>query len=312
MKFSCDNIVVVCRMPFLRRKAHYWDMMTSSNGNIFHFTGPFVRRILRSPMNSPHKGQWRGALMFLWSAPCINGWVNNREAGDLIRHRAHYDAIVMIWCSYDEIRKMITKMLSLQWNDNNQHSMYIIVIWYLLGIITRQVFLIHALAWKGVLVIVLKSCTCTAALMLFFRGIQTNCHVANTCFTALEDTHVCNNLFAQLYPTMSTCIWKCRLQNGHLSQPEWGRMVHISGLGRVHKSWVRVRVRVLCLAWVWVRVRVLKKCVSTSTSTLVWVRVRVRVLHIQSTKFMSISLTGLTFFHNNLLSNFAGISSPLY
>ena len=52
-----------------------------------------------------------------------------------------------------------------------------------------------------------------------------------------------------------------------------------------------------------------EKCVSTSTSmsTLVWVRVR--VLHIQSTKFMSISLT---FFRNNLLSNFAGIGGPLY
>ena len=56
---------------------------------------PFVRGIHRSPVNSPHKGQWRGALMFLWSAPWINGWVNNREAGDLRRHRAHYDVIVM-------------------------------------------------------------------------------------------------------------------------------------------------------------------------------------------------------------------------
>ena len=46
-----------------------------------------------SPVNSPHKG--RGALMFIWSAPWINGWVNNREAGDLRRHRAHYDVIVM-------------------------------------------------------------------------------------------------------------------------------------------------------------------------------------------------------------------------
>ena len=25
----------------------------------------------------------------------INGWVNNREAGDLRRHRVHYDVIVM-------------------------------------------------------------------------------------------------------------------------------------------------------------------------------------------------------------------------
>ena len=33
---------------------------------------------------------------FLWSAPWINGWVNIREAGDLRRHRAHYDVIVML------------------------------------------------------------------------------------------------------------------------------------------------------------------------------------------------------------------------
>ena len=32
---------------------------------------------------------------FLWSVPWINGWVNNQEAGDLRRHRAHYDIIVM-------------------------------------------------------------------------------------------------------------------------------------------------------------------------------------------------------------------------
>ena len=52
---------------------------------------PFVRGIYRSPANSPHKGQWRGALMFLWSAPWINGWVNSSEAGDLRCHLAHYD-----------------------------------------------------------------------------------------------------------------------------------------------------------------------------------------------------------------------------
>ena len=55
----------------------------------------FVRGIHRSPMNSPHKGQWRGALMFSLICAWINHWVNNREAGDLRRHRAHYDVIVM-------------------------------------------------------------------------------------------------------------------------------------------------------------------------------------------------------------------------
>ena len=54
----------------------------------------FVRVIHRSPVNSPLKGQWRGALMF--SLICVwNGWVNDREAGDLRRYRVHYDVIVM-------------------------------------------------------------------------------------------------------------------------------------------------------------------------------------------------------------------------
>ena len=32
------------------------------------------------------------SLICVW----INGWENNREAGDLRRYRAHYDVIVMI------------------------------------------------------------------------------------------------------------------------------------------------------------------------------------------------------------------------
>ena len=54
----------------------------------------FVRGIHRSPMTSPHKGQWRGALMFSLICVWINGWVNNREAGDLRRYRVHYDVTV--------------------------------------------------------------------------------------------------------------------------------------------------------------------------------------------------------------------------
>ena len=56
-----------------------------------------------SLVNSLHKGQWRGALMFSLICAWINGWVNNIEAGDLRRHRAHYD----------------TKVLRVQWD----HSM---------------------------------------------------------------------------------------------------------------------------------------------------------------------------------------------
>ena len=56
---------------------------------------PFVRGIDRSPVNSPHKGQWRAALMCSLMCAWINGWVNNGEAGDLRRHRTHYDVTVM-------------------------------------------------------------------------------------------------------------------------------------------------------------------------------------------------------------------------
>ena len=47
------------------------------------------------PVNSPHKGQWRGALVFSLICVWINCWVNNREAGDLRRYRGYYDVIVM-------------------------------------------------------------------------------------------------------------------------------------------------------------------------------------------------------------------------
>ena len=49
------------------------------------------------PVNSPHKGQWRGALMFSLICVWINGWINNHEVGDLRRYRVHYDVIVMLF-----------------------------------------------------------------------------------------------------------------------------------------------------------------------------------------------------------------------
>ena len=51
----------------------------------------FVRGIHRSsvsgihwsPVDSPRKGQWRGALMLSLICAWTNGWANNRDAGDL-------------------------------------------------------------------------------------------------------------------------------------------------------------------------------------------------------------------------------------
>ena len=56
---------------------------------------PFVRGIHRSPVNSPRKGQWRGALMCSLICAWINAWINNCRAGDLRRHHTHYDVTVM-------------------------------------------------------------------------------------------------------------------------------------------------------------------------------------------------------------------------
>ena len=56
---------------------------------------PFMREIHRSPVNSPHKGQWRGALMFSLIWTWRNGWAIHRDADDLRRHCAHYDVTVI-------------------------------------------------------------------------------------------------------------------------------------------------------------------------------------------------------------------------
>ena len=83
---------------------------------------PFVRGIHRSTVNSSHKGQWRGALMFSLICAWIKVWVNNREAGGLRRYRAHYDVNVMhsecltskndgIWNHYLVASKMCLRLL---------------------------------------------------------------------------------------------------------------------------------------------------------------------------------------------------------
>ena len=73
-------------------------MMTSSNGNIFRVTGPLCGEFTghRSPVNSSHKGQWRGALMFCLICALIKrlskqswGWWFETPT------RAHYDVIIM-------------------------------------------------------------------------------------------------------------------------------------------------------------------------------------------------------------------------
>ena len=70
------------------------DMMTSSNGNISRVTSPLCGEFT-GPGEFPTQRPVTRALMFSLICVWINGWVNNREAGDLRRYRGHYDVILM-------------------------------------------------------------------------------------------------------------------------------------------------------------------------------------------------------------------------
>ena len=63
------------------------------------FSALLARCARNSLVNSPNKGQRRGALLFSLICPRINGWVNNCEAGDLRCHHAHYGVTVMFYPS---------------------------------------------------------------------------------------------------------------------------------------------------------------------------------------------------------------------
>ena len=71
------------------------NIMTSSNGNIFRVTGPLCGEFTGHRWLPLTKASDSELWCLLWYAPWINGWINNREAGDFKRHRAHYDVIVI-------------------------------------------------------------------------------------------------------------------------------------------------------------------------------------------------------------------------
>ena len=87
-KFAFTTKLRIRKLDVSMARRHL--MMTPSNGSIFRVTG-HLWRILRSSVNSPHKGQWRGSLAF----SLICAWINNSETGYLRHHRTHNDVTVM-------------------------------------------------------------------------------------------------------------------------------------------------------------------------------------------------------------------------
>ena len=82
----------------------------------------------RSLVDSSHKGQWRGALLFFVSA-WIDDWTNNLNACDLICHRAHYDVPVTSSCDMATWRHGIFSLLLVLSKGQNCGALALFISW---------------------------------------------------------------------------------------------------------------------------------------------------------------------------------------
>ena len=110
-------------------------MMTSSNGNILRVTGSLCGEFTGHrwiPLTQASDAEiWFFSLICAW----INGWVNSSEAGDLRRHRAHYDVTLMYIVSLDVIKLWSLRLHIIVWGVINDKSAAVVYImpWHQLG-----------------------------------------------------------------------------------------------------------------------------------------------------------------------------------
>ena len=84
---TCSVFDWFCEITYNGTPCPWWRHQTE--------TFSVLLAICAGKVNSPHKSQWRVALMFSLICARINGWVNNGEAGDLRRHHAYHGVTVM-------------------------------------------------------------------------------------------------------------------------------------------------------------------------------------------------------------------------
>ena len=77
-----QNLVKICF--FIAQRASLFDSATWWRHQMEIFSALLALCAGNSPVNSPHKGQCRGALMFSLICAWINSWVNNQEIWDAI------------------------------------------------------------------------------------------------------------------------------------------------------------------------------------------------------------------------------------
>ena len=108
----------------------------------------FVQGIHRSPVNYPKKGRWHEALMFSLICACINKWVNNREAGDLRRYRAHCDVICRM---YTILVSLVSENVTLYADQTRTTFMYYIMQTIVMNICFYEwhnTYNLHVTVWK--------------------------------------------------------------------------------------------------------------------------------------------------------------------
>ena len=132
-------IAPILEMP--HNGSEMWNIMTSSNGNIFsvagHFNGEFPghRWIPRTKASDAE-------LWWFFICAWLNGWVNNREAGDLGRHRGHNDVFVMkLLVSFQHICLALWKMWPIHYYNICVNDWQLWCIWCL----SRETFLSDAI-----------------------------------------------------------------------------------------------------------------------------------------------------------------------
>ena len=94
IRISYDNVIMASgrhTLPFLNHPDE------KANFDFPHHVVALQRfnKINRPPVNSSHRGQWRGALMFSSICAWINAKITNWEADYFRGHRTHYDVTVM-------------------------------------------------------------------------------------------------------------------------------------------------------------------------------------------------------------------------
>ena len=115
-------------------------MTTSSNGNIFPRYWPFVRGIHQSPVNFPHKGQWRGAFMVFfylrlskqswgwWFETLLHSlWRHSNGGPVILKAYPCYDVIMSSWLLWMKIMISITYTYSNKMNFTRPSRVFVFV-----------------------------------------------------------------------------------------------------------------------------------------------------------------------------------------